>query len=204
MAGSESLQRAWLSDVLEGTPSLVFFALWRSGVGLEIAGWIGAFLAACVLVGFSWAKMRFNPIMLGINLHLLMVTPLIVAVLALGFSDAGTFMTAHSYKAVMITICVVGCALTIWGRGGFVGCPALPRMQARFYSLVLVAASIAATAWAFTASGGALVSVALPIMGLFALRRFLLARGLDEGGRVGGLAAAAGGASLAYDGSDDL
>lgn len=199
---SRSLQRELLTEILESTPSLAFLALWRSSVDLETAGWVGAALAASVLIGFRALKMRFNPILLGINIHLLIVTPLIVAVFHLGVPGVGEILIDYSHNGVLITIFLTGCALTLLAREGFLGFEGLSRSSVTIYSVILLVASLAAVAWTFSYSGGAIVGIALPIMALFGLRRLLIARWLDGNRKLNGLAAA-GGATLTFDSSSD-
>jgi hypothetical protein len=200
---SRSLQREWLTDILESMPSLAFLALWRSSIDLEAAGWIGAALAASVLIGFRACKVRFNPILLGINIHLLVATPLIVAVFHLGAPALGKTLVAYSHKGVLVTIFVIGRALTLLSREGFMGFGGLSRSSVTTYSMVLLVASLAAIAWAFSYSGGAIVGIALPVMILFGLRRLLIARWRDGNSKMNELATAVGGAALAFDSGID-
>lgn len=162
--------REWFVDVVESIPSLVFVALLRLGVELEMAGWIGAALAATVLIGLPTLGARYNPILLGINVHLLAVTPLIVAVFRLGAAELGETLTHYSYQGVLVTIFVVGLVLTLSSRQGFVGTEGSPSIVRR-QSFVLLIATLSAIGWAFAWGGDAIVGVALPIIGLFVLRR---------------------------------
>src|SRR5204863_9843774 len=94
---SGSRQREWATDILEGLPSIVFLALWQSSVDMRFAGWAGAIAAAMVLIGFRLFRLPFNPIVLGINLHLLLVTPLIVTVFHIGAYDLGRTLLAFAH-----------------------------------------------------------------------------------------------------------
>ncbi|WP_428698294.1 hypothetical protein [Stappia sp.] len=198
---SGSLQRQWLTDILESVPSFAFLALLRSNVDLETAGWIGATLAAAVLIVFRACKVRFNPILLGINIHLLLVTPIIVTVFRLGASETGETLTRYSYQGVLITIFLVGLMLTFVSREGFVGHERLSKSSVRKYSVLLLLATLAAIAWSFIYSNGALLGVALPIIALFALRRLLIARSFDSNNS--GVVAVSGGAMLTYGPEND-
>src|SRR5690242_470490 len=110
----------WFADVSENIPSVVFLTLLRLGVELEAAGWIGAALAAIILVGLPALGSRYNPILLGINVHLLAVTPLIVAVFWWGEPNFGEMLTHYSYQAVLVTIFIVGLVLTLSSKRGFI------------------------------------------------------------------------------------
>lgn len=182
-----SLQRQWLTDILEAVPSIAFLALWRNGLGMEAAGWVGAALAASLLGGFQLLKVRSNPIMLGINVHLVVITPLIVGISRLGAPELAGVLAASSYEGVFVTVFCVGCALTLLGKDGFIGVAGLAAKDRRKLSLLLLAGSAAATAWAFWFDGSALLKVAAPMLAIFAIRRFLVARTIDRSNRSAGL-----------------
>ena len=193
-----SLQRQWLTDILESVPSLVFVALLRSNFNLEAAGWVGAGLSFFIIVIFIWHKVDFNPIFLGINIHLLLVTPIIVSTFQLGASEVGEVLTLYSYKGVLITIFVVGFALTCLSRKGFIDHEGLSKSTTRKYSVILLFASAAGIAWAFLYSDSALFGVGMPIIALFALRRLLIARSFDSNHTIG-IAAVGTGTVSSYD-----
>jgi hypothetical protein len=182
-----SRQREWATDILEGLPSLLFLALSQSGVDLKFAGWAGAALAGVVLVGFRFCRLPYNPIVLGINLHLLIITPLIMGLFYFGAYGLGKTLLAFSHRGVLVTVFVVGCALTLLSRRGFVGIAGLPDLARRAYSLVLLSASATAIAWSFMYTGAAVVAIGIPFMALFGLRRLLIARWQDRNGGGDGL-----------------
>ncbi|WP_426236610.1 hypothetical protein [Pararhizobium sp. DWP1-1-3] len=188
----KSLQRTWITDILEAVPSVVFLALWRSGFDMETSGWTGALLAAAQLLGFYRFGVFSNPIMLGINLHLLIITPLIMVSFAIGAREFSDALVVHSYRGVLVTVFVVGCVLTLMSRRGFVGIDDVPKRSFWKTSGVLLAASALAIVWAFAYTGAVVLSVAVPMIGLFALRRFLIANILDNENRIGGIALAGG------------
>ena len=200
---SGSRQREWVTDILEGAPSILFLALWQSNVDIRFAGWGAAALAAMVLIGFRFFRVSHNPIVLGINVHLLIITPLIVALFYLGAQELGRMLFAFSHRGVLVTIFLVGCALTAFSRNGFIGIKGLPNPRRLAYSFVLLAASIAAIAWSFTYNGAALVAIAIPMMSLFGLRRLLIARWLDRNERSDGLFAIAPSSALAVDSASE-
>lgn len=196
---SSSFQREWLTDLLESAPSLVFFALLRSGNDLDLAGWIGTGLAAMVLFGFLACRIRYNPILLGINVHLFIITPLIVSVYQFGFPEVGATLTRYSQGAVLVTIFLVGIALTLVSRDGFIGAGGLSPSATQSHSAKLLIATLAAMAWALTHNESVIVGVALPIIALFGLRRFLIARWLDRNNQITGISAIGTGAMVAKD-----
>lgn len=193
MAGSA--QREWAIDILEALPSAIFVALWRSNVNMELAGWAGTLMAATLLIGFRYFHVKNNPIMLGINVHLLIVTPLIMAAFYLGARDFSDMLVAHSYCGVLVSIFLVGLGLAVFSKNGFIGVAELPAADRRKSSMILLGATGLAVIWAMSSTGGTVVAVAVPIVGLFALRRFLIARNLDRGNHLVGLTAAGLGSS---------
>lgn len=163
-----------LLPLLEYAPSLIFFSLLRSSVDLETAGWAGAALAVIVLITLRIGKLRFDPILLGINVHLLVITPLIVVLSRFGAPRASETLIRYSHQGVLVTILLIGVMLTMLSRQGFIGLEDLSRPTVRRYSAVLLAACLAATVWALTYAGGALIGTTLPVVGLFGLRRLLV------------------------------
>jgi hypothetical protein len=161
----------WVT-VVEAAPSIAFALMWRATGDLEAAGWLGAVLAFAVLLGFRIARIPADTIYLGINLHLAIITPLIVGLYRLGWSQPARLIEAHSFPAVLVTIFLTGCALTLWSQRGFIGQPGLPRRS----SLLLLAGSAAAILWWGIVGGPDLVAVGLPIIGLFVLRAAILRR----------------------------
>jgi hypothetical protein len=196
---SESRQREWLTDILESAPSIVFLALWRTGFDMESTGWIGVGLAALMLIAFRLLRVRYNPILLGINFHLIVITPLIVMTYRLGATEFADTLVAYSERGVLVTVFIVGCALAAFSQRGFVGIGDLPSSSRWAHSSILLALSAAAILWAFTYTGSTLVAIALPLMVLFGVRRLLIARWLDNSDTTdsGGLAFTAGSASAA-------
>ncbi len=192
----QSLQREWLTDILEATPSIVFLALWRSNVDMQLSGWIGAALAATLLIAFRNFRIQFNPIMLGINVHLVIITPLIMAAFYAGAREISDALVAHSYRGVLVTVFVVGCALTVFSQRGFIGTDGLTKRSRWKYSGLLLTVSAATILWASTFTGGDLLAVAVPMVGMFGLRRYLIARALDTN-QISGIAVLGTGSLLA-------
>jgi hypothetical protein len=189
-----SQQKEWLTDILESIPSVAFLALWQSQAGLEAAGWTGAALAVAVLIGFRRCRIPYNPILLGVNTHLLLATPVIVALYRVGAPDLGRTLVGYSHRGVLVTVFLVGCALTLLSQRGFVGLSGLPAAKRRAYSAVLLAASAATILWSFVFATGSntLLTIAVPLMALFGLRRFLIARWHDRSHEADGFMAGAG------------
>ncbi len=194
-----SNQHEWIKDTLESVPPIVFLVLWRSGVDLAMAGWIGTGLAAALLLGFWLKGVRHNPILLGMNIHLVVITPLIVGLFNLGAADLARTLVALAEAGVLISITAVGFILTFFHPRGFIGIEGLPSALQRAYSLILLTASAAMVFWSFANLGNTLISIGLPLMVLFGLRRFYAARARDRSGpgaKAGMAVAAAPGSDL--------
>ncbi|MGX1495737.1 hypothetical protein ACSSV1_000758 [Labrenzia sp. MBR-25] len=172
-------QKQLLLDLFESLPSIVFILLWRQTSDLELAGWTGCGLAAFVLAGFVLLKARMHPVLLGINLHILLVTPLLVGFFRFGDRDLAEFLTGYSYSAVLLTVTITGGVLTLFSRGGFVGVPGLPRYQRHRLSLLMLAVSLAGAVWACWAPDNSIFPVVATLTLLIGGRRFLIA-GLSE------------------------
>jgi hypothetical protein len=172
-------QKQLLLDLFESLPSIVFILLWRQTSDLELAGWTGCGLAAFVLAGFVLLKARMHPVVLGINLHILLVTPVLVGFFRFGDRALAEFLTGYSYSAVLLTVTVTGGVLTLFSRSGFVGVPGLPRYQRNRLSLLMLAVSLAGAVWACWAPDNSIFPVVATLTLLIGGRRFLIA-GLSE------------------------
>lgn len=177
---TQSRQKEWLTDILEGVPSIAFIALWRGGFGMKTAGWVGSGLAAAVLTYLWISRTRSHPVLFGINIHILFATPLIIALFRFGAGDLGALLADHGQRGVLVTVFVVGVGLTFFSSGGFIGSRDLPQPQKRNYSLLLLAVSLGGILWAFGIENNGFVAVFVPLTILFGLRRYLRARWQDR------------------------
>ncbi len=163
-------------ELTEAAPSVLFVVLWRLTDNLELAGWTGTALALCVVLAQSHQKIHPHPIVLGINTHLIIITPLIVGLYQLNFHGMASLIESNSFWGVLVTIFVVGCALTLWSSRGFLGFDGPKTDASQRGSLILLCGSAAAIFWAASQGSQGFVAVGLPITGLFLLRRFLLSK----------------------------
>jgi hypothetical protein len=177
---TQSRQKEWFTDILEGVPSIAFIALWRGGYGMETAGWAGSGLAAAVLLYLSSTRTRSHPVLFGINLHILFATPVIIGLFRLGAGDLGALLADHGHRGVLVTVFLVGIGQTLFTSAGLIGSQDLPLLQKRTYSLSLLAVSLAGILWAFGIQNSGFMAVFVPLTVLFGLRRFLLARWHDR------------------------
>lgn len=177
---TQSRQKEWLTDILEGVPSIAFIALWRGGFGMETAGWVGSGLAAAVLLYLWKSGTRSHPVLFGINIHILFATPVIVGLFRLGVVDLGAVLADHGHRGVLVTVFLVGVGQTFFSSAGFIGSKDLPQSRKRTYSLLQLAVSLAGILWAFGIENSGFVAVFVPLTILFGLRRYLLARWQDR------------------------
>ncbi|MGR3760053.1 hypothetical protein ACUXV3_07945 [Roseobacteraceae bacterium NS-SX3] len=165
-----------LSRVAENLPSITFLALIQLEAGLRAAGWAGSAAAALVLSGFTWRGIRFHPVLLGINLYMLAITPLIEGLYRAGFPGAGQFMISHVQTGVLLSVLACGVGLTAFARGGFAGNAEAPASTVRRHSALLLGICAAGVAWSLYFSGSRLLGIALPLMVLFAAQQVLRTR----------------------------
>lgn len=171
-------QTELLRDILQGAPSLAFLVLWQSGLNIELAGWVGSISAALVLGGFWLLSIRQDPITLGINTHILLITPLVVSLFALGLSDTARLLLGYAYPGVFATMFVVSTSQVAFGtslmRTSQIGNRDIVQ------SAIILAVICLGGIWAATQPGSPLTQVALPIMAVYGIRRFLIARRDDK------------------------
>jgi len=189
----KSRQTQLVLDLLEGLPSVGFILLWRQTGDLEFAGWIGSGLALAVFALFRLLKGRMHPVLLGVNCHILLVTPLIVGLIRLGGGAVAEAIVPYSYGGVLLTVTLVGVALSLFPRSGFAGVSDLDGRLGSRLSLLMLAVSAAGTAWALAVPDKALLPVVVTLTLLIVGRRFLLARWSDSTDGAAALASASAG-----------
>ncbi|ASP33937.1 hypothetical protein CHH27_12365 [Labrenzia sp. VG12] len=173
---TRSRQMQFLLDLLEGLPSVGFILLWRQTGDLQFAGWFGCGLAFVVFMVFAGLKARMNPVLLGVNLHILLVTPLMVGLFRFGNTALAEFLVGYSYGAVLITVTLTGAVLSAFTREGFAAAPDLPANLRRRLSLAMLFVAGSGAAWAIWMPGNSLLPVVVTLTGLIVGRRFLLLR----------------------------
>ena len=171
-------QSEMLKNIGESAPALVFVAFWQAGWGMDLAGWTASGVAAVVLAVFWIRKVSPDPICLGINLHILLITPVIVGMIAAGYAEMGQTLAAFAYPAVFATMFLTGLITILLGRSLVRGSSRATAFRGG--NLALLALMVAGGIWAMTYEGAPLLQVALPVMGLFLTRRYLLARSADR------------------------
>ncbi|MEM8539344.1 MAG: hypothetical protein AAGF25_00180 [Pseudomonadota bacterium] len=184
---AKTRQKTLMIDILESAPSIAFLIFLRSQFGLEMAGWIGCIAALLVFVALYLLNQKPHPILLGVNLHLLFITPAIVGIGYFGAGQFASFLADHAHKGVLLTVLFVGVVQTMFLKGGFVGRVDLPEKIQTRYSFYLLVAGLVGLFWAFGTEKGAFVGVLLPLTAMIGLRNFLLARWQDNNSGAGAI-----------------
>lgn len=188
---AKSQQRQLALDLLEGLPSIGFVLLWRQTGDLEFAGWLGSSLALAVFIVFKVLKGHMHPVLLGVNCHILFITPLIMGLYSIGADAVADLIVPNAYGAVLATVTVVGVVLTVFSRGGFAGTEKIDEARRHRLSLLMIAVSTTGTAWALAVPNEALLPVVATLTLLIVGRRFLLARWSDDAAHLPALAGGA-------------
>lgn len=198
MTGSK--QKQLLADVLEGLPSIVFILLWRQSGDLELAGWAGAGLALIALAGLRYLRAHMNPVLLGVNFHLLLATPVIWGLFQAGLVETGRLFAAHAHGAVLLTVTVTGLFLSLFSRRGFLAADLSP-MLCRTASAGMLILSSAGACWALLVPAQSFLAVIATLSVLILGRRFVLATWADRANhtRTGIVLGASGGTFDAAD-----
>ena len=168
--------------VAENLPSILFIALWKAGAGLEIAGWTGCLSAALVLLLFGYLGWKPDTILLGININFALTAPVIVGLFAAGHAELARWCLAYAGTGAVATVLATGVVLTLASRRGFIGLEDGPQPVRQRYSVLLLALTAGAVVWSALQSGDHWMSIVLPLVAIFAARRFLLAHLSDKGG----------------------
>ncbi|MBN9669751.1 hypothetical protein [Roseibium aggregatum] len=173
-------QKAFLIDLLEGVPSIAFLIFLRNEAGLELAGWIGSLAALLAFAALYLLNCKSHPVLLGVNLHLLFATPVIIGIDYAGATQLASFLASHAHKGVLLTVCIVGVLETMFMAGGFVGAPDLPKKTITKYSRMMLVVGLTGVCWAFGTEASAFIAVLVSLTAMIGLRNFLLARWQDN------------------------
>lgn len=166
--------------LLENLPTIVFVGLWNAGAGLQVAGWSASLAAILVLSAFVRLGRRPDTILLGINVNFAMTAPIIASLFLVGQTELARWFLGHVEAGAIATVFLTGICLTICSARGFVGSDAGSTSDRRRYSLLLLTLSAAAVAWSAAHIGAHWMSIVLPLVVLFAARRFLVAQMTDR------------------------
>jgi hypothetical protein len=186
----QTQQKRWLTDLMEGVPSIVFILLWRQSGDLVFAGWVGSTLCLMVLGALIGMKVRMHPILMGVNIHILLATPLIVGLFRLGFDGVGDVLAEYAYGGVLVTVFAVGFAQMLFSRSRFAALENVTDRVQLVFSAVLLAFCAFGAVWALLTPGSRFVPVVVTIAALIIGRNFLQARLSDKSAGAGVLVTA--------------
>lgn len=165
--------------LLENLPTIVFVGLWNTGAGLQVAGWSASLAAILVLSTFARLGRGPDTILLGINVNFAMTAPIIASLFLVGQMELARWVLGHVEAGAIATVFLTGICLTICSARGFVGSDAGSASERRRYSLLLLTLSAATVGWSAAHTGNHWMSIVLPLVVLFAARRFLVAQLTD-------------------------
>jgi hypothetical protein len=181
----QTQQKRWLTDLMEGVPSIVFILLWRQSGDLEFVGWVGSALCLMVLGALIGMKVRMHPILMGVNIHILLATPLILGLFRLGFDGVGDVLAEYAYGGVLVTVFAVGFAQMLFSRSRFAALENVTDRVQLVFSAVLLAFCACGAVWALLTPGSRFVPVVVTIAALIMGRNFLQARLSDKSAGAG-------------------
>ena len=184
-------QKRLLLEMFENLPGVSFMVLFRTTGDLQLAGWVGTVLAAAVCVTYARNVLRPQPILLGINIFMITITPLIEGLVLAGYRDATTLLIGNIATLVLMSVFVTGLILTAFAPNGFLSYQPSSTNQKRTHSLVLLIVCAFGVVWSQFAGGNYLVSLAVPLMMLFGVHQLLRAGTTDQQSRNGAVLACA-------------
>lgn len=163
-------KHAW---IVENSPTILFFALWRSGLPLDQSAWVAAVAASCVLGWLRWFRRAPDTILLGINLHFALTAPTIQAVYSAGYPEHAISMIRYAGFAVPVFILITGVCLTIFTHRGFLGGDLVTGSGRKLRPALMLIWTAFACIWSYSFLGNQILSVALPVLSIFLMRRLL-------------------------------
>ncbi|CUH50239.1 hypothetical protein [Ruegeria atlantica] len=184
-------QKRLLLEMFENLPGVVFMLLFRATDDMRLAGWIGTVLAASVCVTYVRKTLRPQPILLGINLFMVAITPLIECLILLGYRDTATILTGNIATLVLMSVFLTGVVLTLFRTNGFLNYQTNGTKQRNTHSAVLLFVCTIGVVWSRFAGDNYLVSLGIPLMVLFGVHQLLRAGITDQQARNGAILACA-------------
>jgi len=161
---------------LEYAPSAAFLAALMFSDDLRIAGWSGA--GCALLICFAYARRSVSPhsLFLGINLYLLIITPVIEGLYAANFATLASALNEFARPLVFLSIFLTGSVLSLRASTGFLLVPQLNDRAVKRTNTLLLIASGTAAAWALVYDHNTALQLAVPMTLLFAFHRTLRSR----------------------------
>ncbi|WP_152563290.1 hypothetical protein [Ruegeria halocynthiae] len=176
-------QKQFLTGFFENLPGLSYLVLYRVSHDLRLAGWIGTALAAMVCIAYVKRLLRPHPVLLGINVFMVAITPLIELLHLSGNASVAKLMLGNLDTLILGSVFATGLILTVFTSEGFLAHRAESLKKMRIQSGYLLSACAAGITWSLAVGDNHLVSLALPLSLIFGLRQFLIAGATDRQSR---------------------
>ncbi|WP_170769192.1 hypothetical protein [Ruegeria lacuscaerulensis] len=173
-------QKRLLLEIFENLPGISFLILARALEDQRLAGWVGAILAVCVCGLYARKILRPQPILLGINLFMVVITPLIELLALSGYRGAANVLIGNIDTLVLTSIFLIGVFLTCFSTKGFLTYETQCRKKTHLHSGLLLALCAVGIVWSLIVGQNDLISLVLPLMLLFEAQRFLRAAASDQ------------------------
>ncbi|MBO9446540.1 hypothetical protein [Ruegeria sp. R14_0] len=173
-------QKRLLLEMFENLPGVGFMLLLRATDDQQLAGWVGTALAFGVCVLYARNILRPQPILLGINLFMVVITPLIQGLVHFGDRTAATLLIDNIPTLVLLSVFVVGLVLTAFAPNGFLNYQPDNAKQKRAHCAVLLTLCAGGILWTLWAGDNYLVSLGAPLMVLFGVHQLLRAGTTDQ------------------------
>ncbi|CAD0183606.1 hypothetical protein RUESEDTHA_00479 [Ruegeria sp. THAF57] len=178
-------QKRLLQDMFENLPGISFLILSRATDDLRLAGWVGTVLATLVCLAYVKRVLRAHPILLGINIFMVVITPLIEILVLSGSRNSADLLIGNIDSLVLGSVFVTGVVLTLFTAKGFLTYDAKSAKQMRIHSTAMLTLCVAGIVWSAAMGQNYLITLAVPLMVLFGCQRFLRAGATDRQSRGG-------------------
>lgn len=175
-------QKRLFTDLLEGVPSVLFILIWRQTGDIQTAGWLSAAAALGMFAVLLFARVRMHPVLLGVNLHILLITPLIEGLYRAGADPLAQALAANAYPGVLASVFLAGVGQFLFMKDRFSALASVSRAQQTRYSLTMLVVCAAGAVWALFAASDPLVPVVVTLTVLILGRNFVAARHADASG----------------------
>lgn len=173
-------QRQFLHGTIENLPGLSFLLLSQASDDLRLAGWVGTVLAVFVCAAYARRIIQPHPILLGINLFMVAITPLIEGLYRVNKPGLADLLVRNIDTLVLGAILATGLLLTLFTRNGFLPYPMKDPKQVKIQSWTLLSVCAIGTYWSQVIGNERLISLVLPLSLLFGLQHYFRARETDK------------------------
>jgi hypothetical protein len=160
--------------IIETVPALLFLILWRAGLDIQTAAWIGCAMATVATLGLVLTGQRLNPIALGLNIYMMLAIPLILITIEVVGRDSADFLIRNAETGVLVVMFLTGLVMTIFTRNGFLNEPGVQRAHSWRLSVLLLISVAGLIAFSIQMQHIPFLAVGGPLIVLFLLRDYLV------------------------------